>query len=178
SRPLPGKSIHNLPPTPPPRLDACHSHFLLIGLRSILRVSVGFLLCSAPGRKRKGDHSMKNVSKLAMWLLVFATAALAGCEESYHEKEEGYVLIAGNINLPYWQEADAGLRDVTKEMGLGVKGEMDGPASYDPKAEVSAFEKAVSSHPAGILVSVANPEMLQAPIAAAVASGIPVICLD
>jgi ribose transport system substrate-binding protein len=121
---------------------------------------------------------MKNVSKLAMWLLVFATAALAGCQESYHEKEERYVLIAANINLPYWQEAEAGLRDVTKEMGLGVKAEMDGPTSYAPKEEVDAFQKAVSSHPAGILVSVANPEMFQAPIAAAIASGIPVICLD
>jgi ribose transport system substrate-binding protein len=121
---------------------------------------------------------MKNISKLAMWLLVFATAALAGCQESYHEKEERYVLIAANINLPYWQEADAGLRDVAKEMGLGVKAEMDGPTTYDPKAEVDAFEKAVSSHPAGILVSVANPEIFQAPIAAAIASGIPVICLD
>ena len=121
---------------------------------------------------------MKNVSRLAMWLLVFATAALLGCQESYHEKEERYVLIAANINLPYWQEADAGLRDVAKEMGLGVKAEMDGPTSYDPKAEVDAFEKAVSSHPAGILVSVANPELFQAPIAAAIAGGIPVICLD
>ncbi|HXN51024.1 MAG TPA: substrate-binding domain-containing protein [Candidatus Acidoferrum sp.] len=121
---------------------------------------------------------MKNLSKLTMWLLVFATAALAGCQESYHEKEERYVLIAANINLPYWQEAGAGLRDVAKEMGLGVKAEMDGPASYSPKEEVDAFQKAVSSHPAGILVSVANPEIFQAPIAAAIASGIPVICLD
>jgi ribose transport system substrate-binding protein len=121
---------------------------------------------------------MKNVSKLTIGLLVCATAALAGCQESYHEKEERYVLIAANINLPYWQEADAGLRDVAKEMGLGVKADMDGPSSYDPKAEVDAFEKAVASHPAGILVSVASPEMFQAPIAAAIASGIPVICLD
>jgi ribose transport system substrate-binding protein len=121
---------------------------------------------------------MKNMSKLTMWLLVFATAALAGCQESYHEKEEHYLLIAANINLPYWQEAEAGLRDVAKEMGLGVKAEMDGPAAYDPKAEVDAFQKAVFSHPAGILVSVANPELFQAPIAAAIAGGIPVICLD
>jgi ribose transport system substrate-binding protein len=121
---------------------------------------------------------MKNLSKFTVWLLVFATAALAGCQESYHEKDERFVLIAANINLPYWQEADAGLRDVTKEMGIGVKGEMDGPTSYAPKEEVDAFQKAVASHPAGILVSVASPEMFQAPIAAAIASGIPVICLD
>jgi ribose transport system substrate-binding protein len=121
---------------------------------------------------------MKNFSKLTAGMLVFATAALAGCQESYHEKDERYVLIAANINLPYWQEADAGLRDVAKEMGIGVKAEMDGPTSYSPKEEVDAFQKAAASHPAGILVSVANPEMFQAPIAAAIASGIPVICLD
>jgi ribose transport system substrate-binding protein len=121
---------------------------------------------------------MKHVSKLTLWLLVFATAALAGCQESYHEKEEHYVLIAANVNLPYWQEAAAGLRDVAKEMGLGVKVEMEGPASYSPQEEVDAFQKAVSQRPAGILVSVTKPELFQAPIAAAIASGIPVICLD
>jgi len=118
-------------------------------------------------------RSAHAVSSLAVLGLV-----LAGCQDSYHEKEEHYVLIAANINLPYWQEAAAGLRDVAKEMGLGVKVDVDGPTSYSPKDEVDAFQKAVSRHPAGILVSVTNPEMFQAPIAAAIASGIPVICLD
>src|SRR5260370_11852846 len=127
---------------------------------------------------RKGGLVMKlrcrdGVSSLALLSLVFV-----GCQESYQEKEEHYVLIGAKINLPYWKEAEAGLRDVAKEMGLGVKADMDGPTSYNPKEEVDAFQKAVASHPAGILVSVANPEMFQAPIAAAIASGIPVICLD
>src|SRR5579864_905579 len=126
----------------------------------------------------KGGLSMKLRSRHALWPLAALSLVFAGCQESYHEKEEHYVLIAANINLPYWQEADAGLRDVTKEMGLGVKADMDGPTSYSPKEEVDAFQKAVSSHPAGILVSVASPELMQAPIAAAIASGIPVICLD
>ena len=121
---------------------------------------------------------MKNLSRFTLLLLLFAAAGLAGCGESYHEKDERYVLVATNINLPYWQEADAGLRDVAKEMGIGIKAEMDGPASYSPKEEVDAFQKAVASHPAGILISVASPDILQAPIAAAIASGIPVICLD
>jgi ribose transport system substrate-binding protein len=121
---------------------------------------------------------MKFHSTHAVWSLAALALVFAGCQESYHEKEERYILIAANINLPYWQEADAALRDVAKEMGLGVKAEMDGPASYSPKEEVDAFQKAVSSHPAGILVSVTSPELFQAPIAAAVASGIPVICLD
>ena len=40
---------------------------------------------------------MKNLPKFAVWLVVCATAALAGCQESYHEKDERFVLIAANI---------------------------------------------------------------------------------
>jgi ribose transport system substrate-binding protein len=121
---------------------------------------------------------MKFHAKCAACAVIALSSLLAACQESYHEKGEHYVLIAANINLPYWQEADAGLRDVSKEMGIEVKADMDGPTSYSPKEEVDAFQKAVSSHPAGILVSVANPEMFEAPINAAIQVGIPVICLD
>jgi ribose transport system substrate-binding protein len=121
---------------------------------------------------------MKLRSTHAMWSLAALSLAFVGCQESYHDKEEHYILIATNVNIAYWQEAEAGLRDVAKEMGLGVKADMDGPTGYNPKEEVDAFQKAVATHPAGILVSVANPEIFQAPIAAAIASGIPVICLD
>jgi ribose transport system substrate-binding protein len=116
--------------------------------------------------------------RFACFAALALTLTLSACAPSYHEKGEHYILIATNINLPYWQEADAGLRDVAKEMGIEVKADMDGPASYSPKEEVDAFQKAVGQHPAGILVSAANPELFQAPIAAAIASGIPVICLD
>jgi ribose transport system substrate-binding protein len=85
-------------------------------------------------------------------------------------------LIAANINLPYWQEAQAGLTDAAKEMG--VKAEMDGPASLSPKDELDSFQKAVALHPSGILVSVTSPDLFNGPIAAAVQAGIPVICLD
>src|SRR2546423_601722 len=121
---------------------------------------------------------MKFQSKHAMWLVLALSAALAACQESYHEKDEHYILIAANINLPYWQEAGGGLRHVGKEMGLVVKATMEGPTSYSPKEEADAFQRAVSQHPAGILVSVASPEVLEAPINAAIQSGIPVICLD
>jgi len=29
----------------------------------------------------------------------------AGCQQPYHQQEEAYILVAGNVNLPYWQEA-------------------------------------------------------------------------
>jgi ribose transport system substrate-binding protein len=121
---------------------------------------------------------MKCHAKIAACAAMVLSVALAACQESYHEKGEHYVLIAANISLPYWQEAEAGLRDVSREMGIEVKADMDGPTSYSPKDEVDAFQHAVSSRPAGILVSAANPELFEAPINAAIQVGIPVICLD
>lgn len=114
---------------------------------------------------------------LACGVVVLA-ALLAACQEAYHEKGEHYILIAANVNLPYWQEADAGLRDVAHEMGIEVKADMDGPSTYSPKDELDAFQRAVAQHPAGILISVATPDIFEAPINAAIQSGIPVICLD
>jgi ribose transport system substrate-binding protein len=110
------------------------------------------------------------------FLAVAFCAALAACQEPYHQKDEQYFLISANINLPYWQEAEAGLRDAAT--GLGVKAEMDGPATFSPKEELDAFQKAAALHPAGILVSVTNQELLKPAIDAAVSQGIPVICID
>lgn len=110
------------------------------------------------------------------FVAVVLGTSLVACQEPYHQKEEQYYLIAANINLPYWQEAEAGLRDAAT--GMGVKAEMDGPATYSPKEELDSFQKAAALHPAGILVSVANQEILKPAIDAAVLQGIPVICMD
>jgi ribose transport system substrate-binding protein len=107
----------------------------------------------------------------------FVLAALAGaCVKPYHEENERYVFVATNINLPYWQEAQAGFLDAAKE--IGVKGELSGPPTYDPNAEVGVFRHIVEQHPAGICLSAARPEIFQTEIDAAVAQGIPVICVD
>jgi ribose transport system substrate-binding protein len=119
---------------------------------------------------------MKFKIRLAGILVVAVSASLVACQDAYHQKDEQYYLIAANVNLPYWQEAQAGLTDAAKEMG--VKAEMDGPASLSPKDELDSFNKAVALHPSGILVSVTSPDLFNGPIAAAVQSGIPVICLD
>ena len=108
--------------------------------------------------------------------VVAAGALLCACQEPYHQKEEQYYLISANINLPYWQEAEAGLRDAAT--GMGVKAEMDGPATLSPKEELDSFNKAVALHPAGILISVTNPSMFKSAIDAAVLQGTPVICID
>jgi len=99
---------------------------------------------------------------------------LAGC--SAHDKSEQYYLIATNVNLPYWQNAQAGFDRAAKE--YGVSAEMLGPATFDPQAEVQEFRDAVKKKPSGILVSVANADLLTPEINAAVAAGIPVITID
>src|SRR5580700_9203579 len=111
-------------------------------------------------------------------ILSFAmvTMALEGCATPYHQQDERYILVTTNVNLPYWQEAQAGLADVGKLMG--VKVELTGPASYSPNEELTAFQQAVGQHPAGILVSVSNPQLFKDAIDGAVAQGIPVVCVD
>ncbi len=110
-------------------------------------------------------------------VLIFVGAVLIGaCAKPYHEENERYVFVATNINLPYWQEAQAGFLDAAK--ALGVKGELVGPAGYAPNAELGVFRQIVEEHPAGICLSAARPEIFLEYIDKAVAEGIPVICVD
>ena len=101
---------------------------------------------------------------------------IAACGTPYHEENERYVFVATNINLPYWQDAQAGFLDAAK--ALGVKGELVGPTGYAPNAELGVFRQIVGEHPAGICLSAARPEIFLADIDKAVADGIPVICVD
>jgi ribose transport system substrate-binding protein len=108
---------------------------------------------------------------------IFVGAVLiAACAKPYHEENERYVFVSTNINLPYWQEAEAGFLDAAK--ALGVKGELIGPTGYAPNAELGVFRQIVEEQPAGICLSAARPEIFRAEVDKAVAQGIPVICVD
>jgi ribose transport system substrate-binding protein len=120
---------------------------------------------------------MRRHGAILVSVFIFAGAALvASCAKPYHEENERYVFVATNINLPYWQEAQAGFLDAAK--ALGVKGELLGPTGYQPNAEMLMFREIVEQHPAGICLSAARPEIFQAEIDKAVSQGIPVICVD
>lgn len=101
---------------------------------------------------------------------------LVSCSSSRHEPNEKYDLVAVNIKVPYWQTAGAGLLRCAKDMG--VQAEVLGPDTFDPKGEHDAFQRAVSQKPAGILVSVADPNVLRSDIDAAEQQGIHVITID
>jgi ribose transport system substrate-binding protein len=118
----------------------------------------------------------RRIVVMTLILALAGTVFLTSCEKSYHQVGERYVLVAANIKLPYWREAIAGFMDAAGV--LGVKAEVMGPDAYNPQEEVQDFEKAASGHPAGILVSPAQPQIFTSAINAAIQQGIPVITMD
>ncbi len=109
---------------------------------------------------------------------VLATLGLTlfSCASPQHAADEKYYLIATNIKVPYWQTAAAGLNKAGAQMG--VKVELAGPDTYDPKAQQAEINRILALKPAGILLSPGDPKMMQAEINKAIESGVPVITMD
>ena len=107
-------------------------------------------------------------------LLVSLLPLLAGCTR--HSKDEHYYLIATNINLPYWKAANAGFQ--RPPCNTGSRQRCEATTSFDPQGEVAEFRTVAARKPAGILVSVANAQLMTPEINAAMAAGIPVITMD
>ena len=95
---------------------------------------------------------------------------------SEHSADEYYVLVAVNIQIPYWKAAGAGFSQAASL--LKVRADFFGPDDFDPKAEKEALDKAVSKKATGILVSAADAKLLKESIDRAIAAGIPVITVD
>jgi ribose transport system substrate-binding protein len=100
---------------------------------------------------------------------------LTGCQ-SQHSADEHYILVASNLQVPYWQTAGAGFIQQSQQMK--VRAEFVGPKDYDPKAQLDEFRKAVQQKPTGILVSPADPNLMKDDIDQAIAAGIPVVTID
>jgi ribose transport system substrate-binding protein len=95
---------------------------------------------------------------------------------SAHDSDEYYVLVAANLQVPYWQAAGSGFAKAAQ--GMNVKSDFSGPQNYDPKAERDAIDQAVQKKASGILLGVTDPALLKDSIDKAVAAGIPVITMD
>src|SRR5258708_24229179 len=63
--------------------------------------------------KRRIPMSRRGVTLVSVLVLVGA-ALIPSCAKPYHEENERYVFVATNINLPYWQEVQAGFLDAAK----------------------------------------------------------------
>ena len=118
-----------------------------------------------------GTHmSTAKTRTISLLALCAALVALSGCGGgSMHSPTEVYVLIASNVKLPYWQTASEGFKRAAAE--LGVRYDIVGPETYDPKAQHEEFRRVLNRQvkPSGILISAAAPELVRPDIDAAIA---------
>jgi ABC-type sugar transport system substrate-binding protein len=106
-----------------------------------------------------------------------AGSAAAGGAPRAARPDEEYVWISAHANLPLFVAHDhPALEKVGKE--LGVKVTIAGPNTLDIPALVAAIEQVAARRPAGMMVVGWEPSALVPPIDAAVAAGIPVVCVD
>ncbi len=117
-------------------------------------------------------RSHKLSSLLGLTLLV---SLMLSCG-SRHDSDEYFVLVAANLQVPYWQTAGAGFSKAAAQMK--VRTDYLGPNNYDPKAEREALDRAVQQKATGILLAVTDPALLKDGIDKAIAAGIPVVTLD
>lgn len=111
---------------------------------------------------------------LSLFVVLGGLAFLPSCGTGH--SGETYILISTNIKVPYWQSAGAGFAQAAGRLGVGYA--FEGPTNYDPAAERDSFEGALQKKPTGILVSVADPNVMKDSIDKAIAAGVPVITID
>lgn len=119
---------------------------------------------------------MKKVFAVVGFAAPVAVLILASCAPLPHDPKETYILVTGDINLPYWQTMLQGLNHAASE--LKVKAEIDGPENYDPQAVNEALQKAIKRKPSGILLWALDPNLMTPGINEAEAQGIPVITVN
>lgn len=117
---------------------------------------------------------MDAIRRTAPALLALAVACACGCGR--HSTKEVYYLVASNLSAPYWQTAVSGFNRAAAEYGVTAR--VAGPDVRDPQTELAELQKVVAAKPAGILISVADAQMMQPGIDAAMSAGIPVITMD
>lgn len=74
----------------------------------------------------------------------------------------------------FWSVVQNGAQDAARDLGIKVTYEGDGK----PDAQAKLIDNAVAQGKTGIVVSMANPDALQASVEAAVRAGIPVITIN
>src|ERR1700730_11602772 len=110
----------------------------------------------------------------SIFCLALLAISLLSC--GAHDSDEYFVLVAANLQVPYWQAAGAGFAKGGGQ--LKVRTDFLGPNAYDPKAERDALDQAVQQKATGILLGVTDPALLKDSIDKAIAAGIPVITVD
>ena len=87
-----------------------------------------------------------------------------------------YVITHGQASDPFWSVVKKGVDQAASDMGVQVV--YEAPPTFDMVAMSHLIDSAVATHPAGLVVSIPDPNALGPSIKAAVAAGIPVISIN
>lgn len=90
--------------------------------------------------------------------------------------EEKYVMVTFQSGIDYWKSVLKGFEDAAEAMNVSV--EYRGSAKYDVHEQMTVLEQVIAKKPAGIALTVMNPEALTPSIDKAVDAGIPVVLFD
>jgi len=90
--------------------------------------------------------------------------------------DEKYVMVTFQSGIDYWKSVIKGFEDAAQVLGVSV--EYRGSTQYDVREQVTVLEQVIAQKPAGIALTVMNPEALTPSINKAVDAGIPVVLFD
>jgi simple sugar transport system substrate-binding protein len=99
-----------------------------------------------------------------------------GSGERPAEPERYVVVTHGQSADPFWSVVSNGARAAAED--LGVRAEYQAPTSFDMVEMANLIDAAVASRPAGLVISIPDPDALARPIRRAVEAGIPVVSIN
>jgi len=143
------------------------------------------------------NRVVKIVSAMALVITAIAMFTFAGCSSSpapvnsetkpaaadanvnsklVANKGEKYYMIAFASGIDFWKGCYAGAKAAAALYGAEVV--FTGTSGDDANEEAKVIDQVAAMKPAGMMITVVNPDALKGPIEKAMAAGIPVICFD
>lgn len=120
---------------------------------------------------------MKKILLVVCLVLVLAsTIGFAAANPFAGSQKEEYYMVTFVSGIEYWKGCFKGMEDAAKL--LGVKTIYTGTPTVEVNQEATVLEQVIAKKPAGIAVTCVNPDGMKAPIAKAIAAGIPVVTFD
>lgn len=118
---------------------------------------------------------------------VLALLLPAGCDDGGRARTEStdspdraaariVFVTHGQSADPFWSVVANGARDAARDMGVRVQ--YQAPATFDMIEMANLIRSTAAARPAGLVVSIPDPDALAAAVRAAVAAGIPVVSIN
>jgi simple sugar transport system substrate-binding protein len=132
-------------------------------------------------RQKPGAPALSALRPLLLTPVALSlTLAPAGCDgggpRADREGVRIVVVTHGQPADPFWSVVSNGVRAAARDMG--IRAEYQAPSVFDMVEMGDLIEAAAASRPAGLVVSVPDPDALGPAIRRAVAAGIPVISIN